>query len=50
MKETVKHAIEQMEQGAIAFCESDDEYDTMISAASKGIDTMIIKSKLPVVT
>eukprot|EP00116_Pleurobrachia_bachei_P019373 sb/3479635/ len=44
MKETVKHAIEQMEQGAIAFCESDDEYDTMISAASKGIDTMIIKS------
>ena len=42
MKETVKDAIDLLESGAIAFNESDDEYDTMVSAVTKQVDTMII--------
>ena len=42
MKEMVKEAIDLMESGAIAFTESDDEYETMVSAVTKQVDTMII--------
>lgn len=40
----VKEAIDLMDNGAITFNESDDEYDTMVSAMSKqlSVDTMII--------
>ena len=38
----VKEAIDLMENGAITFNEEDEEYDTMVSAMSKQVDTMII--------
>lgn len=45
MKEMVKEAIYKMDNGAVTFSESDDEYDTMVSAMGKQVDTMIIHSK-----
>lgn len=44
MKEMVKEAIDLMDNGAITFQE-DEEYDTMVSAMSKQVDTMIIHGK-----
>ena len=38
----VKEAIDLMDNGAITFSEDDEEYDTMVSAMSKQVDTMII--------
>ena len=45
MKEMVKEAIDLMDNGAITFQEEDEEYDTMVSAMSKQVDTMIIHGK-----
>ena len=42
MKEMVKEAIDLMDNGAITFNDEDEEYDTMVSAMSKQVDTMII--------